>query len=272
MSRAKVTARSNGRGVRGVAGGEGSVRCGVDGETFAAAGLGGCDGPPRRWGGRARRGRRPSAPRHPPEPTPSRAKEDEEKGGTRAARASRPERVDASGRRERRPPRDRRHRQAREVGTVASLGAVLAEPWRRSGDFPAKIPEPWLLDRQVDVARARACASGKDRTPHLPARRGAHLRALRGVFRGRGQGKHGSHWGSLHRSRASQLPTSPRRSSSTRSFSVALCRLTRASCYGIQPSVTLVRPLRALPGASRAAGAFDKAPAFSDKKVAGRPG
>ena len=52
-------------------------------------------------------------------------------------------------------------------------------------------------------------------------------------------------------------------------ISVAFAAFTWASCYGIQPSVTLVRPLRALPGASRAAGAFDKALAFSDKKVAG---
>lgn len=41
------------------------------------------------------------------------------------------------------------------------------------------------------------------------------------------------------------------------------------ACYGIQPSVTLTRPLAKLPMASKAAGAFDKALAFSDKKVAG---
>jgi hypothetical protein len=51
-------------------------------------------------------------------------------------------------------------------------------------------------------------------------------------------------------------------------ISVAFAAFTWTACYGIQPSVTLARPLAKLPVAGRAAGAFDKALAFSDAKVA----
>lgn len=39
------------------------------------------------------------------------------------------------------------------------------------------------------------------------------------------------------------------------------------ACYGIQPSVTVCRPLAKLPMASKVSGAFDKALAFSDTKL-----
>ena len=39
------------------------------------------------------------------------------------------------------------------------------------------------------------------------------------------------------------------------------------ACYGIQPSVTVCRPLAKLPMASRVSGAFDKALTFSDAKL-----
>jgi hypothetical protein len=51
-------------------------------------------------------------------------------------------------------------------------------------------------------------------------------------------------------------------------ISVAFAAFTWSTCYAIQPSVTLMTPLSKLPIASKAAGAFDKALAFSDKKVA----
>jgi len=52
-------------------------------------------------------------------------------------------------------------------------------------------------------------------------------------------------------------------------ISVGFAAFTWSACYGIQPSVTIARPMAGLPGASKVAGAFDRALAFSDKKVAG---
>jgi hypothetical protein len=43
------------------------------------------------------------------------------------------------------------------------------------------------------------------------------------------------------------------------------------ACYGIQPSVTVCRPLAKLPMASRVSGAFDKALTFSDAKLEKMP-
>ena len=51
-------------------------------------------------------------------------------------------------------------------------------------------------------------------------------------------------------------------------ISVGFAAFTWSACYGIQPSVTIARPMAGLPGASKVAGAFDRALAFSDKKVA----
>ena len=51
-------------------------------------------------------------------------------------------------------------------------------------------------------------------------------------------------------------------------ISVAFAAFTWSACYGIQPSITIAKPMAGLPGASKVAGAFDRALAFSDKKVA----
>ena len=50
-------------------------------------------------------------------------------------------------------------------------------------------------------------------------------------------------------------------------ISVAFAASTWVACYGIQPSVTVCAPLAKLPIAAKAAGAFEKALAFSDAKV-----
>ena len=50
-------------------------------------------------------------------------------------------------------------------------------------------------------------------------------------------------------------------------ISVAFAASTWVACYGIQPSATICRPLAKLPIAAKAAGAFEKALAFSDAKV-----
>ena len=153
----------------------------------------------RRGDGDARgAGRRPSAPRHPPErPFAGEGGRGEKVGRARRAR------VPARNASARLGAANGAHlaivdivRRARS-GLRLLLGAVLAEIQALIGRSGQNLRTRGL--GSVKSTRARLRASGKDRTPHLPARRGAHLRALRGVFRGRGQGKHGSHQGLLHR-------------------------------------------------------------------------
>mmetsp|Transcript_9949 Transcript_9949/g.24534 ORF Transcript_9949/g.24534 Transcript_9949/m.24534 type:complete len:161 (-) Transcript_9949:92-574(-) len=51
-------------------------------------------------------------------------------------------------------------------------------------------------------------------------------------------------------------------------ISIAFAAFTWSAMFGLQPSVSLSRPLAKLPLAGKAAGLFEKALVFSDKKVA----